>query len=578
MRCRLTLLGPVGLTRPAGTIDRRAVQQRRIALLAVLAASPRGFVSRDRLLGLLWPDRDERTARHLLADSIYVLRQTLGDGALLASADTVHLSTLRVWTDVTAFGSALADERWADALALYRGDFLDGFHVKNAADFDLWAHSERSRLHALATEAALSAARVLRRSGRVAEAVAAAERALELEPCDETVFRELVELLIAADNRGRAELVGRAFTERLARELGVAPSAETMRLVRSAGALAEGEPIVVLGASALRSRRSPATDSTTNAIIAQARHHWDQRTRGSVERAVSFFSRAVERDARAVAAWYGLADSWIVMGGRGYAPAQHAATHAFASVERAMTLDDSLSAVHTSLGGLNIIRRRWRDAEAALRRAIELDPHNANAHHWLALTLLTGYGDRDGALREQTVATRLNPAGAMQINSLGVMRYFRGDYELARSEMEAAFYLNADFDEGPAGLARVAARLGDDAAVVSAIQAGLARRSDRRGDLLAEHASALALLGSAASARSMAAEATASNATPLALALAWATLGDANRAFEWLERESFRVYWAPHAVWWDPRFDELRDDRRFAGVRRRVDAAWKPEW
>src|SRR5262249_39382448 len=56
MRCRLTLLGSVSLTRASGAPNRRAIQQRRVALLAVLASNPRGFLSRDRLLGLLWPD------------------------------------------------------------------------------------------------------------------------------------------------------------------------------------------------------------------------------------------------------------------------------------------------------------------------------------------------------------------------------------------------------------------------------------------------------------------------------------------------------------------------------------------
>src|SRR5262245_23580503 len=100
MRCRLTLLGPVSLTSSSGTPNRRVLQQRRLALLAALASSPRGFVSRDRLLGLLWPDRDERTARHLLADSLYVLRQTLGENAIVTSADALRLSTGLVSADV----------------------------------------------------------------------------------------------------------------------------------------------------------------------------------------------------------------------------------------------------------------------------------------------------------------------------------------------------------------------------------------------------------------------------------------------------------------------------------------------
>ena len=89
---RLFLLGPVGLTGVEGPSMRRAVQQRRLALLALIAASPGQSTSRDRLLGLLWPERDEHSARHLLADSLYVLRRTLGDDAIVASGESLRLS------------------------------------------------------------------------------------------------------------------------------------------------------------------------------------------------------------------------------------------------------------------------------------------------------------------------------------------------------------------------------------------------------------------------------------------------------------------------------------------------------
>ena len=110
------------------------------------------------------------------------------------------------------------------------------------------------------------------------------------------------------------------------------------------------------------------------------------------------------------------------------------------------------------------------------------------------------------------------------------------------------------------------------------IAAGLTRRADLRGDLLAEHASALAVLGNARRARQLALEATAHGAMPLNLALAWASLSDRDRAFECLARESFLVYWAPHAVWWDPRLESIRDDARFKRVRERVREVWSPEW
>src|SRR5215471_11705062 len=107
MVSRLVLLGPVGLIGPGDASVRRASQQRRLALLAIIAATPGQSISRDRLLGLLWPDRDERSARHLLTDSIYVLRQTLGADAIETPGEAVRLSPECVWTDVVEFRRAV---------------------------------------------------------------------------------------------------------------------------------------------------------------------------------------------------------------------------------------------------------------------------------------------------------------------------------------------------------------------------------------------------------------------------------------------------------------------------------------
>src|SRR5262249_5843118 len=150
-----------------------------------------------------------------------------------------------------------------------------------------------------------------------------------------------------------------------------------MRLVQEKRVDGQAEPIVVVAPRGSTRRSARNTDSATASLIAQGRHLWHQRTCVSVERAIGYFTRAAERDARAVDAWCGLADAWIVMGGRGYAPLADAIGAAKASAERARSVDDSLSSVCTSIGGINILRRRWDDAEAALRRAIFVDPENS---------------------------------------------------------------------------------------------------------------------------------------------------------------------------------------------------------
>jgi len=576
---RLFLLGQARLTGPSESSLRRASQQRRLALLALIASSPGETISRDRAVGLLWPDRDEYTARHLLADSVYVLRRALGAQVIIASGETLRLSTSTLWTDIVQFRNAIAEGRWGDALDLYHGDFLDGFFVRNAADFEQWAMAERVRLRGLAVRAASRLTFLHRTNGNITDAVAAAERALELEPADETLFRSLIDLLVTAGSAVRAEAVARSFVEGLA-ELGVAPSAETASLLRDLKASRGSEPIVFVapreGNHLQRRRRE--IDSVTAGIILQGRHHWQQRTRASLERAIVYFNRAIERDKRAVEAWTGLADTWAVMGGRGYAPRDHAIDRAVASAQHALALDDTRSSAHTSMGGVNIIRHRWNESEAALRRAIELDPLNAAAHHWLSLTLLSGLGARAEAMREQAIAASLNPISPIHFSALGWQGYLLGDYGLSRTSMEPAVDLSSDLEEGVSGLARAAARLGDETTVRAAISTGLNRRNDLRGDLLAEQASAFAVLGDKRHARELARRASRYAAMPINLALAWASVGEANRAFDQLERESFQVYWAPHAVWWDPRFDSIRDDARFARVEDRAARAWSPEW
>src|SRR4029078_11600640 len=136
--------------------------------------------------------------------------------------------------------------------------------------------------------------------------------------------------------------------------------------------------LVLLPESAPPKRAAVPIDAATTSLIQQGKHLWHQRTRGSVERAIAYFTRAADRSARAAEAWCGLAYSWVVMAGRGYVSVAVAAEHAVPSADRALRLDDTLSSVHSSLGGLNILRRRWHDAEREFRHAIELDARNAD--------------------------------------------------------------------------------------------------------------------------------------------------------------------------------------------------------
>jgi TolB-like protein/DNA-binding SARP family transcriptional activator len=208
-------------------------QPRRAALLCYLAlAVPRGFHRRDTLFALFWPEYDAEQARHALRQSVYVLRRALGPKTIVSRGDEeLALAPDQVRCDVWAFEAAIDQGRPADALALYRGELLAGFHISAAPAFEHWLDQERGRLRQLAVEADWALAAARERDGDAAGAAEAARRAIALSPTDETALRRLVLLLERLGDRAAAVRAYEAFAWKLEEEYELQPSAETRVLV-----------------------------------------------------------------------------------------------------------------------------------------------------------------------------------------------------------------------------------------------------------------------------------------------------------------------------------------------------------
>src|SRR5215212_5041101 len=159
---RLRLLGGASIERPdRALVVGRVAQRHRLALLALLACTPGRGLSRDKLIGLLWPESDTDRARNLLNVSVYELRKTLGDDALVSGSDELQLNPEVVGSDLADFEAAIDRGDHEAAIAVYRGPLLDGFFVDDAPEFGRWAESERARLasaYARALEALAEAA------------------------------------------------------------------------------------------------------------------------------------------------------------------------------------------------------------------------------------------------------------------------------------------------------------------------------------------------------------------------------------------------------------------------------------
>jgi TolB-like protein/DNA-binding SARP family transcriptional activator/Flp pilus assembly protein TadD len=208
-------------------------QPRRTALLCYLAlAVPRGFHRRDTLLALFWPDDDAEQGRHALRQSVYFLRRALGPNAIVSRGDEeLGLEPDRIHCDAWLFEAAVDQGRPAEALALFRGELLAGFHISDAPDFERWLDQERDRLRKRAGEAAWALAAMREQEGDTAGAVGAGRRALAFSPTDETALRRLMLLMERLGDRSAAVRAYDSFAWKLEEEFELEPSGETRNLV-----------------------------------------------------------------------------------------------------------------------------------------------------------------------------------------------------------------------------------------------------------------------------------------------------------------------------------------------------------
>ena len=241
MTLKIDLLGP-----PVIQVDGSALEvdtRKATALLAYLAMES-GQHPRDHLVELLWPDTDPDRSRSSLRRTLSTLRTALGGRWVDADRSLIGMDHTGVTLDVVEF-AALADDghghdrtatcprclpEMGRAAALYRGELLSGFSVRDAPGFESWVRVR-------AEEAARRADRVLQRfaaaqaaAGDYSTAIETARRRIELDPLHEDAYRSVMLLHAWSGDRSGAVDVYRRLVAALDTELGVAPLDETSEL------------------------------------------------------------------------------------------------------------------------------------------------------------------------------------------------------------------------------------------------------------------------------------------------------------------------------------------------------------
>jgi DNA-binding SARP family transcriptional activator len=231
MPLSLHLLGGASVQGPDGPARGPLSQRHRLALLAVLAGSHPRAVGRDKLMALLWPERDAGNARLLLNQAVHVVRRSAAGDSIVTARDELRLDPAGLHCDVVAFDEAIAAGDAERAVGYYGGPFLDGFFLNESVEFERWVDRQRDRLATSFATAAETLAEAAARAGDAHAEVRWWKARADQDPLHSRVACRVMEAMARAGNRAGAVQHGRAHQLLLARELDIEPDPSVSFLI-----------------------------------------------------------------------------------------------------------------------------------------------------------------------------------------------------------------------------------------------------------------------------------------------------------------------------------------------------------
>ncbi len=173
----------------------------------------------------------------------------------------------------------------------------------------------------------------------------------------------------------------------------------------------------------------------------------ERRTTGAYAQAVDYFQRAIRLDPAFAQAYVGLAESYVLQVFYSGLPPAETIAKARVAAERALTLNDQLAEAHYALAAVKEESRDYEGAEAAYKRALELNPNYTPALHWYAWMLVSRLGRPEEALELHLRASELDPlSGLMATNVAGDLEAL-GRFEESEKWLDKAMKLAPDYND-----------------------------------------------------------------------------------------------------------------------------------
>ncbi|HEY6221370.1 MAG TPA: protein kinase, partial [Candidatus Eisenbacteria bacterium] len=313
----------------------------------------------------------------------------------------------------------------------------------------------------------------------------------------------------------------------------------------------------------------------------KGRHEWSKRTQAGLEEARRHFLSAAEIDPQLALAYAGLADVYVLLDLYSGLRADEALPRAEEAARKALEIDDQLAEAYPALGMVKLYRRwDWAGAEADFKRAIELRPNYATAHHWYSI-LLRDKGRFQEAIAEARLALELDPLSPIMNANLGDVYFFARRYDDAIRQHRLGRDLDPAFAPTHLYLAMAFAQSGAiDSAITSCNTAralagggsyalgGLGYALGRAGRRPEAERVLKELEGLSARGQSV----------PFDIGLVWVGLakadqtnaGTRNECLDWIEKACREQPSGVKDLGVDSRFDGLRDAPRFRQILRQL--------
>ena len=331
--------------------------------------------------------------------------------------------------------------------------------------------------------------------------------------------------------------------------------------------------VKLLGEEKAQLVRRNTHDPEAYDLYLRGRFFWNKRTDEGIKKAIDYFEQAIAKDPNYALAYVGLADSYNVISWYSDFPFKQAIQNAREAIMKSLAIDNSNPEAFATSGFNKMYDYDWPGAENELKKAIELNPNYATAHHWLAFYYLY-QADFDKAIEEILKARELDPLSVIINADIAQISNYAREYDLAIEGAQKAieldptwgdayFYLGFAYygkgmieetlsiykksrDLGPRNLAYIAIAAG-----VMFDQIGQSERAQQVRDEFLRGASR-------------------PDFQPFLWAVYHFSIGENDRGFEWLDkayedRDPFLWYMKV-----DPNLDSVRSDPRYLELLRKV--------